>query len=115
MSLATQKLLRERISAMLKEVDSLTDSIFQTRRRLAEELTEVRVGDTITYEKAKFTWLVTLITTSYGDTGVRYFGNKLKKDGTPRMGGGEIWQLPFDGKVIIVSRAPKRVRRTRRG
>lgn len=88
----------EAMSAELKELDrqlgDLSKRHQELRQQIADARAEFKIGDRVTYEGAKHVWQITAIGPGYG-SGVRYFGSKLKKDGTAGKASHEIWAGSF--------------------
>ena len=84
------KNIKERINELNVQISTLTEYRAQLKQQLAEMQTPFKVGDWVTYDGAKAIWELRAIRPGYGDE-PKYFGNKIKKDGTPGMRTSEIW------------------------
>jgi hypothetical protein len=83
--------LKTRIAELDVQIFDLGQERGNLRQQLAEMNTAFKVGDRVTYEGAKCVWVLTAIKPGYRDE-PKYFGSKIKKDGTPGVNVNEIWQ-----------------------
>ena len=94
--------LKARIAELDEQIKTLAEERAQLKQRLAEMQTTLKVGDRVTYEGAKAVWELTAIKPGY-ENEPRYFGAKIKKDGTPGANVGEIWQVPYGKRLVVVN------------
>ena len=97
------EILKTRITELDAQIKALSEERAKLRQQLAEMQTTLKIGDLVTYEGAKHVWELREIKPGYGNE-PKYFGAKLKKDGTPGLHVGEIWRVPY-GKRLVVANA----------
>lgn len=97
--------LKARITEFNAQINVLSEERGQLMQQLAEMQTTLKVGDLVTYEGAKDVWELRKIKPGYRSE-PKYFGAKLKKDGTPGLHVGEIWNVPY-GKRLVVTNASR--------
>jgi hypothetical protein len=94
--------LKARIAELDAQIKILSEERGQLRQQLAEMQTTLKVGDLVTYEGAKHVWELREIKPGYGSE-PKYFGAKLKKDGTPGLHVGEIWHVPYGKRLVVAN------------
>ena len=91
----------EAMKAELRELNAQAEAMDTKRRELRQQIADAqakfKVGDRVTYDGAKYVWQITSIGPGYSNE-PKYFGAKLKKDGTPGMMIGNIC-VPYDVKL----------------
>ena len=99
--------MKDKLEARIKELDAQISELSAERstakQQLAEIATNLKVGDRVTYEGAKCVWELTAIRPGYGKE-PKFFGAKIKKDGTPGLLVSQILQAPY-GKTLVKSNA----------
>jgi hypothetical protein len=87
----------EAMKAELRELNAQAEALDKKRRELRQQIADAqakfKAGDRVTYDGAKYVWQITGIGVGYSNE-PKYFGAKLKKDGTPGVMTGEIW-MPY--------------------
>ena len=79
--------IEDGLSLLLAEKDSL-------RHTLAQMESPFKVGDRVTFDGANCVWELCRIAPNY-ENKPKYFGAKIKKDGTPSAQIVEIWQVTY--------------------
>ena len=91
--------INKRIRELNAAIDKLSDERSALRQQLAEMQTTFKVGDLVTAEGANCVWKLTAIRPGYGNT-PKYYGAKIKKDGTTSVVVNEIWRANY-GKGLV--------------
>lgn len=99
--------LKARIAGLGEQIKTLKEEQAQLKQQLAEMQTTLKVGDRVTYEGAKAVWELTAIMPGYGGE-PKYFGAKIKKDGTPGVVNSEIWRVPYGKRLVVANAANQR-------
>lgn len=95
--------LKKRLAILDEQIDVLSQERQDLREQIAHASTTLKVGDRVTWDGADSVWELREIKPGYGDgTRPKFFGAKLKKDGTPGAAVHEIYQVPY-GKQLVVA------------
>lgn len=94
--------LEARINDLSAQISVLAKERENYRQQYAEMQTDLKVGDRVTYKGAKYVWQLTQICPGWGNT-PKFFGAKIKKDGTPGAVDQEIWGIPYGKKLAKVA------------
>lgn len=98
------KELKKRLAELVSQIDDLSTQREKVRQQIAELSTTLKVGDRVSYEGAELIWELREIKPGYGDgCQPKFFGSKLKKDGTPSAAILEIYQVPYNKKLVLAS------------
>lgn len=93
-----QKELKAKIDALAKKIALLCAEKNELMIRYAEGQTDLKVGDRVTYEGAKYVWELRAI--KPGCSGEpKFFGAKIKKDGTPGKDVNDIY-VPYKKELV---------------
>jgi len=90
--------LKKRLAELYASIEVLSDERDSVRTQIAQLSTSLKVGDRVSYDGASCVWELRAINPGYGAT-PKFFGSKIKKDGTPGVAVNEIYQVPY-GKVL---------------
>lgn len=94
--------LKNRLSIIDAKIEALSLERIDVRAQIAQLSTTLKVGDRVTYEGAKDVWELREIKPGYAvDRTPKFFGSKIKKDGSPGSVVGEIWQVPYGKELIL--------------
>ena len=97
--------LKKQLSVIEAKINSLGEEREAIRQKIAELSTPLKVGDRVTFDGAKDIWELREIKPGYGDgTSPKYFGAKLKKDGTPGASVFELYMVPYGKELRVVTR-----------
>ena len=88
----------EAMKAELLELNKQAEAIGKRRMELKLQIAKAQaafnVGDRVTHDGATCVWQITSIAPGWGNE-PKYYGAKLKKDGTPGKLSNTIW-VPYD-------------------
>ena len=90
--------MEKRIKELSDQIAVLNQELSDLRQQQAEGRTALRVGDRVTYEGAGCVWELRGIRPGYGKE-PKFFGAKIKKDGTPGAVVSEIF-TPFKKQLV---------------
>ena len=93
--------LKAREKTLAAQYKAVYDKLSAVRQKIAEASTFLRVGDTVKYKDEL--WALELIRPGYKDD-AKFFGRKLKKDGTPGGVTREMWFIDDQNKPVKVSK-----------
>ena len=94
--------LQARLTELRDQIRERSDEARRIKQALAERAATVRVGDRVTWQGGSDVWEITAIRPGFGND-PKYFGKKIKKDGTPGVRIVEMWRAY--GKDLILVEA----------
>lgn len=89
--------MQEELERLNRTIAALIEQREDLRQKIVEAAATFAVGDRVTYEGAKDIWQITSIRPGYVNE-PRYFGAKIKKDGSPSVVSRELW-TPFSKRL----------------
>lgn len=101
MSAVELSALKAREKALAVQYKVVYDELNAVRQKIAEASTFLRVGDTVKYKDEL--WALEIIRPGYHDA-AKFFGRKLKKDGTPGGVTREMWFVDDRNKPVKVTK-----------
>lgn len=93
--------LKSRLAELSEQIAALQREEAALRQQLAEAQTDIKVGDRVKLEGTNMVWKIDSIRPGYSNE-PKYFGRKIKKDGTPGVQVHEVWQVGFSRKLEVI-------------